>query len=225
MCVYQNVLCSALLHYLLRIVLKDRGCLVAKGDVCGGGRPLNKKQTCCGLKWGCDCGVLDENLGTQDGNLLFCCSLQNWLHSVMDMQKYDTMESLRTWSTMLYTIFSFYKPWPYSFSHALKMTRGVADSLPKILSDKDWASLCSEHLVCLPCFKRKEKLHCVHCTSHIFCSVCFSFYFQRCPVRLQWPQYNHLANIFCPYVTNKVDISDSFSFGDVVLYISQNLTN
>lgn len=55
-----------------------------------------------------------------------------------------------------------------------------------------------------------------------FCSVCFSFYFQRCPMWLQWPQYNHLANICCPYLTNKLDVSDSFSFINVVyIYISQ----
>lgn len=92
------------------------------------------------------------------------------------------------------------------------MTWGVANSLPNILSDKDWALVFRASCVFTMFKKRKvkkKKLHCTHCTSH-FCSVCFSFYFQRCLVWLQWPQYYHLASIFCPYATNKVDISDWF---------------
>lgn len=89
------------------------------------------------------------------------------------------------------------------------MTWGVANSLPNILSDKDCALVFRAFRVFTMFKKTTKKLHCTHCTSHI-CSVCFSFYFQRCPVWLQWPQYYHLASIFCPYATNKVDISDSF---------------
>lgn len=57
----------------------------------------------------------------------------------------------------------------------------------------------------------------------LYISVCSSFYFQRCPLWLQWPQYYLLANIFCPYSANKVDISDYFSFFDAVLCNSQIL--
>lgn len=54
-----------------------------------------------------------------------------------------------------------------------------------------------------------KKFHCKHCTSCIFVPFAMTTIFQ---------QYYHLANIFCPYAANKVDISDSLSF-IYVLYI------
>lgn len=50
-------------------------------------------------------------------------AVQRWLHTVVDSQSYDTMESQRSWSTMLSTIFSFYNSYPHFFSHALNDRR------------------------------------------------------------------------------------------------------
>lgn len=111
--------------------------------------------------------------------------------------------------TMLYTIFSFSKPWPYSFSHALNDLRS-GHFTPKHLITSELS--ITVFRTSLPCLKKKPPLYTLYISR--FCSVCFSFYFQRCPVWLHWPQYYHLANIFCPDATNKVDISDSFSFSE-----------
>lgn len=144
------------------------------------------------------------------GHGLRSCFKQTWLHSVIDMLKYDTSESLRTWSTMLYTMFSFYRPWPYSFSHALNDQRS-SQSTPKNLI-RQGMSIAQ---VLLYVYRVKKCFNIF--TVNVTCSVWF-FYFQGCSVSLQWPQDNHLANILCPKETNKVDISDTFSVIDVNMF-------
>lgn len=111
---YDNVLCGTLFHNLLWIILKDSSRLVVRAESKEEVAPLNKKQTCRGLKWGCDCGQREWKSGPwnlrwklkDERNGLWSCFLQNWLHSVMDMQRYDTMESQRT--ELLYTIYFFF---------------------------------------------------------------------------------------------------------------------
>lgn len=106
------------------------------------------------------------------------------------------------------TIFSFLKTknktQPYSFSHALNDLRsGHSQTSFKMRTEHDGAQniSCVYHLKC-------SVVYTVHLT---FLLGLFLFSFpQRCPVWLKWSQYYHLANIFCPDATNKVDISDSF---------------
>lgn len=195
-----------------------------KGDLCGGRWPLGEKVGMLWFKMRLKLRkelrkIRPWNSRWKPGRwtLIMDCGAalsRADCYSVMDIEKYDTSKSLRTWSTMLYTMFSFYKPWPYSFSHALNDQRSYQSAPINLI----WQGLSIVVLKfsCVFTVLKDASIYSLS-MSHVS-SVWISFYFQGCPVWLQWPQDNHLANISCPKETNKVDISDTFSFIDVNMF-------
>lgn len=148
------------------------------GDGCGGSWSQDIKQAS---------GVTPESWAITRNSepkleTFGAASVQRQLHTVVDLQNYDTMESQRTWSTVLDTIFSFYKPCPYySFSHALNDRRSghfTPESPKKRGSDLSAAALGTSSG-----FVTKEKVVCLHCTPHRFVQLASRF--QKCLVWLQ----------------------------------------
>lgn len=121
LCVYAlpNVQRSSLLLYIPR----------SKSNVYGGSWPRNKKQTRCGVKWGCDCRVLNPNLdlATQHWNLKdepWKWTVELLIFAELIAHCDGHAEIWRRGATEdLCSEISFQRPWSYSFSHALNDPR------------------------------------------------------------------------------------------------------
>lgn len=126
--------------------------------------------------------------------LLFCrtdCTVW-WTCRNMTLWSHWGLES-----TMLYTIILFfYKPWLYYFNHALNDQRSGQFTPKNLIRYKLCITELRTSCVFTMFLKKREKRSIVYTVHLTFC--CCLFYFQRCPAWLQWPQYNHLANIICP---------------------------